>query len=327
MGTQFNRVCKVQIDTNALGSLVLTDLKMVFKITQSDTMTPTMCNIRIFNLSKDTVNTIISNGTILTLTAGYAPANEPVDEGVIFSGFIRYYKYGALDAINSYVDIYAATSDATFNYQAVSLNIPAGTTGRKVLDMVNASAKATGASIRDYTASAPPNPVLTGVLPRGKVFYGTYGRVYRDLVNDYGISVSSSLNGTIDIVYKNGYSVDSGVALTPATGLIGVPEQTADGIKATCLLNHRLVPTCLVKIDQSLIAQYASGAATNDVSKYNQGIIAGLAPSQSQQLAVVNKQGNYRAYVVEHRGDTRGEEWYTDIICLSMDDKLQVIAQ
>ena len=36
--------------------------------------------------------------------------------------------------------------------------------------------------------------------------------------------------------------------------------------------------------------------------------------------ASINADGLYRLLTVEHRGDTRGNDWYSELVCLDVDE-------
>ena len=94
------------------------------------------------------------------------------------------------------------------------------------------------------------------------------------------------------------------VVLSSQTGLIGVPEQTTDGLSARCLLNPNLKIGSAVQISQAdiLTAPPADGTNTNTPTP------PGLATD-----------GFYRLFTVDHFGDSRGNDWYSDFVALAID--------
>ena len=118
-------------------------------------------------------------------------------------------------------------------------------------------------------------------------------------------------NGKVNVIPLTGYLPGEPVVLTSQNGLIGRPEQTQEGIKVKCLINPKITPGNLVKIDQASINQIESTDPGVMVA-YNQW-------SGIQNFASIAADGLYRVYVAEFTGDTRGQDWYADLICLKLD--------
>ena len=99
------------------------------------------------------------------------------------------------------------------------------------------------------------------------------------------------------------------IELNSDTGMIGLPEQTLDGVVVRCLLNYRILPAQKIRISEGSIQQAAfspayAGALNNELLQNQLGLAA---------------DGIYKALLVEHNGDTRGPNWYTEIVCVKAD--------
>jgi len=154
-------------------------------------------------------------------------------------------------------------------------------------------------------------PSTGGVLPRGKVLFGMAKSILRAEVQNIGATWSIQ-GGYVNVIPLTGYLPGEAVTLNRFSGLIGRPEQTADGIRARCLLNPKITIGGLVIINNSSINQTLQQNPAAAPVPYNQW--AGI-----QQLATVTTDGIYRVYVAEHTGDTRANEYYTDLVCLTVD--------
>jgi hypothetical protein len=102
------------------------------------------------------------------------------------------------------------------------------------------------------------------------------------------------------------------VRINSRTGMVGIPEQGEDGIRVTTLLNPMLKIGTLVELNE------------NDINKLTNTVPSSPVPFDRyvglQLLApVAPGDGLYRLYVVEHEGDTRGNEWYSHLTCLAID--------
>ena len=137
----------------------------------------------------------------------------------------------------------------------------------------------------------------------------------RDVLRDVSRSTGtqwSIQNGVVQTVPVNSYLPGDAIVLTSQTGMVGVPEQTVDGIVITALLNPQFQVAGRVQIDNASIAQ------TLDTSGF-------YVPYDSftgfQYLAkIAPNDGTYRILVCGHQGDTRGNEWYSKLTCISVDD-------
>ena len=150
-----------------------------------------------------------------------------------------------------------------------------------------------------------------GVLPRGKVLFG----MARDYVRRGAFMLKSSWSiqdGKINIIPLDGYRPGEVLQLNAGTGMVGIPEQTQNGINFKMLLNPRLSVGNAVQIDNRLINQLVQRDKSAAPIPYDQYV--GL-----QLLAKVTSDGLYRLFVVEHEGDTRGNAWFSHCTCLAVD--------
>jgi hypothetical protein len=114
------------------------------------------------------------------------------------------------------------------------------------------------------------------------------------------------------MVAMSGYLPGEAVELNALSGMIGIPEQTDNGIKVRSLLNSKLRIGGSIKINNNDINQTIQQNPSAAPVPFNQW--TGI-----QLLAKVSDDGIYKLYVIEHSGDTRGQEWYSDLICLAVD--------
>ena len=283
-------------------ALNLSDMQFTFHTVQQDVESPNNCSIRVFNLSKPTTRLIQAEFDKVVINAGYSG-----QYGEIFQGDIKQFRMGRLNATDTYLDILAADGDFAYNNARVeqtlsaAQNTPAGR-----LDMVMKALGPYG-----VTQGHTP-PFFGGVLPnpRGKVAFGMARRELRGLAAS-NLATWSIDNGKVNIIPMSGYLPGAAVVLTALTGLIGLPEQTNEGIKAKCLLNPLITVGGLVQIDNDSINQLVKQNPNAAPVAYNQ--YTGI-----QYLASTASDGLYRVYVAEHSGDTRGQDWYTELTCLAV---------
>jgi len=313
--TNWLRKSSLVVADDKQNGLDLSEMHFKFHITQSNEESPNTAVIRVYNLSAKTVKEITSKNdgveyTRVVLQAGYQNSSF----GVIFDGTIKQFRKGRENALDTYLDILAAAGDPEYNFGAVKATLGAGATPQAVI-------KAAAAQMGLPVGYLPP--VFGGTLPRGKVLWGMARNHLRNAANSQGWSWSIQ-DGKVQMIPLDSYLPGEAVVLTSGTGMIGLPEQTDDGIKVRSLLNPKLSIGALIKIDNASINQtlaQPSNAIPDGVGQlpYNQW--AGL-----QMLADVSSDGFYFLYVVEHVGDSRGNDWYSDMIGLVLDKSSNTIA-
>lgn len=313
-----------QTDTNPswirLGSLFvvndsqtidLSAFRFTFNVAQADQESPNNARIRVYNLADATVARIKAEFTKVVLQAGYQ--NGPA--GVIFTGTIRWFGAGREDAKTTYLDLLASDGDLAYNYGFIKQSYAAGT---PYSDMLSA----TVATMSPYGVTAGQQNVegTGGVLPRGKVLFGLARARMRGLTRQVGATWNIS-GGKVNITALDGYIPGQAVVLNSDTGLIGRVEQSVDGMKCTCLINPRIQPGNLLQIDnKSINTTQASSPLTETGAGLPYDSISGI-----QMYASIAGDGLYRVYVVEHEGDSRGQEWYSHIIGLAVNPVTQKV--
>lgn len=281
-------------------ALDLSEAHFSFRTAQQDVESPNNCSIRVYNLAETTIQLIRNEFQRVTLQAGYDGSY-----GVIFQGQIKQFRIGKESATDSYLDILAADGDEAYNYAYVKKTLAAPNTTpaqqiKAIIEAMNPNGVGQG-----YTME-----MTGGVLPRGKVLFGMANALMRQVVRSQGATWNIN-NGKVEIIPMNGYKPGEAIVLNSLTGLIGRPEQTIDGVKARCLLNPRLDIGATVKIDNASINRLVQQNPNAPPIPFNQW--TGI-----QNLATIAADGLYRLFVVEHSGDTRGMDWYSDIIGLAI---------
>lgn len=308
-GQQWGRKANLVVANTTLGTgRDLSDLHFRFRIEQSDSETPNSMVVRVYNLNDQTLNEVLTQYNIVTLQAGYKGTGMQV----LFSGEIKMFVRGKENATDRFLEISAAAGDVGYNYGLVNQTLAKGS---RVMDVVATAAQAMGVSSVDPNAvSAIESQFFGGVFPRGKVAWGL-GRIQmRQIAATAGARWFIDNGGVLRVVSNTGYLPGQAVVLTPQTGLVGVPEATTNGIRARCLINPFLTIGQPVQIQSSSIASVSAPA-----SETMYGEIHFPSRTGMQFYAATQPSGIYRAVVIEHSGDTRGQEWYSDLTCLTID--------
>ncbi len=147
-------------------------------------------------------------------------------------------------------------------------------------------------------------------FPRGYIAHGMARDVLREVCTATG-STWHNHNGEFTLLKNDKTLPGDTIVLNSGTGMVGLPEQTLDGVVVRCLLNHKIRPGQKIQINEksvqraSLNPSFGAGA-TNELLR--DGGNLGVAAD-----------GLYKALLVEHNGDSRGPNWYTEIVCITAD--------
>ncbi len=281
------------IATNPNAAIDLSELHITFEIRNATTHTLKFAKIFIYNLADDTARQIQNEFTRVELSAGYGD-----DIGLIFQGQIAIVKHGKLNATDTFVEITAQDGDAAYNFSVSNRTLAKGWTPTQLH----------GALLQDlapYGITQGYTPQFTSnAASRGKACYGMTRDYLRDLADQQGCEWNIE-DGKLNFVPMTSYVPGHAIVLNSDSGMIGTPTQTTGGIEVRCLLNPLIKAGGQIVIDNGSLAT---------MTIKNQ--IVGQTP---QLVAGTDGDGHYKALCVSHRGDTRGQDWYTDIICLAVD--------
>lgn len=304
MTRQFIRKVSLIVANGGEG-LDLSESRFTFRIKQADIQNPQSAVISVYNLSDDTAKRLAdSEFTRVILQAGYEEGNF----GLIFDGTIIQPLNGRDNPTDSYVKLIAAEGDEFITTAFVNGSMSAGASQMDVIKFLLANSQnAAGTLVNPNVGYIPVQAGAT--LPRGKVLYG----MTRDALHIAAATAGQSyfIKGSqINFVPLDGIIPGQAVLVNTDTGMIGWPIQTQDGVEVTTLLNPLLAIGSTLKIDNKSILQAQLSAAYTGPNSPN---------LQAQSLPQLDHDGLYKVHVIEHMGDTRGNDWYSKMVCLSVD--------
>lgn len=276
----YGRRCRIVVGTGGGAGLEVSELRCTFSVEKSMSAKPNSANIKIYNLSDQSRNAILTRGNRVIIEAGY----DGPQYGTIYDGDVIQTLRYADDAVSSVTEVVSQDGDVWLNGSFVNRSYAAGETPSSLISSLAGDGGTSVGIISENISETQ--------LPRGKAMFGQ--------PKDYARNIAK---GEDALVYVNDRKIclvkpadlppGEAVNLNPASGLVGIPERTDSGIKAKCLLNPLLNINMLVYIDNSLVKQIV----------------------QSSPFAPRRPQGNgvYRILTLTHTGDTRGNDWYTEI--------------
>ncbi|MDR6182060.1 hypothetical protein [Asaia bogorensis] len=305
---QYLRVCSLQVAGQSGSGIELSALRVTFHITHGTQQTPRVLQARVYNPSPSTIQAIEKQFTRVVLSAGYQG-----NAATIFSGTITQTRHGRENPVDTFIDIFASSNEQSYATATTQQVLAPGWQWKDVHSQAVTD-------MADDNIAAGAFPEISGSGARPKVMYG----MTRDICRVAGTSTGSAWNvsdgalnfNQITAMQKGGGG--KSIALTPKSGLVGIPVQVPGGVQATCLLNPDLQVGVNVTLNDSLVlgqqADLSYGATDGGNFEYttDNGVtrrtVVGLSPT-----------GSYSVVFVEHIGDTRGDPWYSTITCIATD--------
>ncbi len=262
-------------------------LRALFEVSQVGYPAWWYGDVTFYNLNSETAQVIIKEGYEVIVSAGY-------DKGA----------YGQLFKGKVFQPLWERENVTDFK---VTLRCMVGRdlTSQNFVNFTN-KRLATQREIVANMAKAAYNPIPLGVvtdnLPKAKLprAYVAFGDP-RDTLNNVARGNNSQwFISDRGLELGNMTEVPSDVALvyTPSTGLVGTPQQTEEGVNFRVLLDPRLkvkYPPMQVKIDQTQTRQIKRAVGDN-------------------VFTVLDRDGMYLVGGLKHYGDTRGNDWYSEVV-------------
>ncbi|MCL2085178.1 MAG: hypothetical protein FWH06_07990 [Oscillospiraceae bacterium] len=273
--TLYSRRYKLIIGTGDANGIEVSSLHCSFSVEKSMNADPNPSVVQIFNLAPNTRNNILTNGVRIIIEAGY----DGSQYGLIFDGDIVRTLKRADNGIDKITEIIAQDGDVFLNSGFISVSYAAGQTSRDVIEGF------AGIANSDVSVGSVSENLSGTRLARGKAIFGQPKDYARKIAKGEG-ALFYVCDRKINLVKPADLSKDEIVSLSPGSGLIGTPEQAEDGVKAKCLLNPLLNLNKLVYIDNDLVRQDVKAGALST--------------------------GVYKIIALAHKGDTRGQDWYTE---------------
>jgi hypothetical protein len=263
-------------------ALDVSQLRRTFECVKAMIVQPQFSVISVYNLSAETENTIISEGMRVVLEAGY----EGEQYGVVFDGNVVQTTRSKEDGTTYVLTLVAADSDMWASYSLSAFSMVKGQNCRQALESCidKASIPSELGSISESLSSSS--------LTRGKVFFGLTADYVRQMARSENATAYID-GGKINFIKATDVPDGEVIELSPESGLIGVPAQNEYGVTIKCLLNPQIKLNTLVHVDNSLVRnqQYA----------------------QEQAIYSLDRDGLYRVIKLTVVGDTRGNDWYTEV--------------
>lgn len=278
-------------------------IRVRFSIKQSNTQIPNTATIRLTNQNRDLAKALCqpsAEGTYVSITAGYVG-----NSGLLFQGHIVRTIYGRENPTDTLTQILCSDGDQGHNVAQVNKTLPPGSTPQTI---VNTAMQALQPYALTLGFIGQTVDLSTPTYPRSIALFGMAYKALKDVAKSKRAEVSTQ-NLQVQILKTADYIPGGAFELNSLTGLIGMPTLTMDGVYARTLINPQMKVNGLVHIDQSLIQGFLPPLGPDGQPLYGYEDGSAIMPS-------IAADGIYRIVKIDVDGDTRGQPWYMDLLCI-----------
>lgn len=271
----------------------LSDLRCTFHVKSQCTSPMTECTLEVYNLNNTTANRLLKSSFNVQLYAGYQNSRYgKIFDGDVVQSFRNYH-----DGVDDILQILALSGNRLLTNNWISTSLSSGQTQNQVLDSV---AKDKNVTIKK--SQEVQQKLNETKYPRGQVIFKEIADIIENTTNEIN-SVCTVTTETVLELKSLAESVRGQLMpldLNYTNGLIGSPVYSEQGITITSLLDSRIKPLCLLKVNNQLLER--SYGNINQI-----GIV-------EQDRRLIDPDGEYRVMSVTHSGDTYGDTWQTEAI-------------
>lgn len=228
------------------GTYRVTDLKISFEVSKTITGTPNEATIKIWNMAGGNRSRIGKEFDRVNLQAGYEKAGNI---GIIFDGHIRQAEHEREDT-DIVTTIKCGDGDKAKRKGMISKTFPAKT---KPKDMVKEILK----KMPDVAQGEWKGLDDLAEYKRPVTMCGPCSRELDKIGRTHKLFWSVQ-DGALEIIPKDGNLQDE-VLISKATGMVGVPSITDNGVKVTTLLNPQLRCNRMVKVESQILELNGKG--------------------------------------------------------------------
>ncbi|TXN15881.1 hypothetical protein FV219_01545 [Methylobacterium sp. WL122] len=296
MGQQYIRKVVATINDVEISSDGDNGLRIVFGTRQGLSSTPHHANIIITNPAPSTIVAMRKEKAKVTLRAGYRDGGA----GLIFEGELLQLRNGRENVSDTYAHAIATSGENGRNYATVNKALAAGHTYKDRIDTGMAAFGKLGLK-PGFIDNLP-----TRKFPRNYVAHSMAHDLFRETCQAVGASWWIQ-GDRVNVLRAQNTIPGNTHVINADTGMVGLPEQTIEGIIVRTLLNYDIYPGSAIKLNNASIQQAAlspsTGAGANNEDYIGSGRLA------------IGGDGTYKVWRVEHEGDTRGQQYFTTLTC------------
>lgn len=292
-------------------------LRITFEVQQATIQSPWWyADIVIYNLNTEAIQSIIFNASWVTLKAGFQ--SGPALSSVIWDGPILQVLYDQENVVDQRITLHCVANPLVMDEGVIAFSMGVFSTQAQLLTKAATAINLPDISQANGTLSAYAQQALNKKsYPRGNTVFGKIGNFMDQVANDQFLNTyrdgykaymtdlgqPGATPPVPDLIYSpsrppnnNDFQVPTGTTPT----IIGTPKQTPQGVVFTVLLDPRLkvkIPVQVVQLVRTLPGQLAiqPGPAAGNLG----------TPLNSNLTFFVGQ--------IKHIGDSRGNDWYTEV--------------
>lgn len=286
-------------DVSPATGLLIEGLRITFEFTKTIYRTPNVATIKVYNLNSTSERKILKEYNDVILQGGYVGGGEK--PRLFFRGNVS---FGSAyrDDTSRICEINAKDGDKDFRGALVNFTLAAGHTDADAIHKVLESFQAT-------TLGHAHGKNLHAKHGRGRTFSGNARDVLDHIAgnNDAEWSIQ---NGLLTMVPVDSTLPTEAFEVSSETGLLGTPEANDQGIAMKMLFDPRIIPGSKVWLKNNEVkTKHLKAAVTGQKRKLHGPNV----PARTDQ------DGVYKVYAVHGVGDTRGEDWFSELKCVALD--------
>lgn len=338
MGQNWQRHFEIQLlDDNGKG-ISLSDFKVTFDIEWFNIKFSRVATVKIYNLSQNTNSRILgAEFSKIKIIAGYDGIASAVDAsqvgkpttidssqvgqtngqnfGEIYNGEIRFSVTGRDNPTDTFIIIQAIDGHRALMGAVMNTTLAKGYTVKDLYDL-------TMSHFAPFGVTAGQTPEFpTTVYPRGRSMYAMAHDVM-DNVAQQCKATWQIVDGQVQMVANDKF-IHEAIVLNSQTGLIGMPQQTmGGGVNVRCLINPNIRVHGLIELDQTSVYRASlssndiqmSGGRITEINDNGNLVVTGVASIPPASIAT---DGVYIVQSISYTGDTRGQAWYMDMMCVA----------
>lgn len=247
-------------------TLDVSNLRVAFRAHKTLSGTPNGCELSIWNLSRGRRLAIREEFDRVRIEAGHVAAGN---RGVIFDGFLRDVTHSR-NGPDIITVIEAGDGDRAYRQGTIATRLDAGSTPADQIDALLAAMPDVDRGVIEGLDDLPASP-------RPVTLYGSVV----DEMNKIGRTHQlywSVQDGALEVIRAD-RAIEDVLVLGETTGLLGVPEETDNGVRCVALLNPQIRIGRVIEI-------------------------------RSRLLGLEQDAARYRVSAVEFVGDTRASEYF-----------------
>jgi hypothetical protein len=302
MSEQYGRKYQILVSDQSGNALDVSELRCTFSICKKANQATNYADISIYNLDAPTEQAIIKEGYKVIVLAGYQDGAF----GKIFEGEVFQPLWEREGVVDYKLTLHCIDGDSFMNGNFVEAALASGYDYSLMIQTMAAKAR-TKMPVGSITESLSDSKA-----PRGRILFGDPREMLRNIARDNNASFFSE-HGLLHMA--NIVDVPSGDAfvLSPESGLIGTPCQTDEGFSFRCLINPNI--------------QVINGQNTQMYVKLDNSAIRQEKAHIGQIISMLDQDMTGKVIEIEATGDTRGDAWWFDVVCVSKGGKVPLMLQ